>query len=155
MWYCKKKQIFLIVFYFNFIGFTGSGDTEICPKCRNSDMDMMDKLVSHPKRLDSPFKLLSQVSSCKHCKLRWSDWMQLVCQGDVLPSPKLQLQAAEDSDSEVEILLKWHRVVLCCLCWLNEESVLELTWKGMRFMWPLKLRVSQLIAECIKSCASA
>lgn len=43
----------------NFIGFTGSGDTEICPKCRNSDMDMMDKLVphghdmSHPKRLDS------------------------------------------------------------------------------------------------------
>lgn len=32
--------------------------------------------------------------------------MQLVCQGDVLPSPKLQLQAAEDSDSEVEILLK-------------------------------------------------
>ena len=46
-------------------------------------MDMMDKLLSHPKRLDSRR-----------------------CQGDVLPSPKLQLQAAEDSDSEVEILLK-------------------------------------------------
>ncbi len=48
-------------------------------RSRNSDMDMMDKLVphghdmSHPKRLDSPFKLLSQVSSCKLTQMEQLD----------------------------------------------------------------------------------